>query len=305
MDQGEPDNHAPPAGPPARGPLPGADLPLPPGGGGAAFPPGPPPVPAADRIHAAWWSRGQTDYIFDYWTALGWTILTLGIYGLYVFYQLVRRMRDHNARRVELFDATLAFAWEEAGRRGLQPELTPSFQRAEAHMGVLRRMTGDFRDPVVWVVLSIIARGVVEIIAFVLLDGDLVKHDRSEVGVEYELAVIFGRFGHALPVPDQARVKGPRQLRRADRGHRLLVGDLPPVVVLQPDGRPNRHFQADSAGHPGGGGPRHALSARSPPRHDAAPFAARGPDAVRHAPTRNDRSPTARHPTSVPGPPSS
>ena len=179
-----------------------------PAAGGANYPPGPPPMPASDRVFSAWQHRSETDYIFHYWTALGWTILTLGIYGLYVFYQLVRRMRDHNARRVEILDAALTFAWEEAGRRGLQEELTPSFQRAAAHMDVLRRMTKDFRDPVVWLVLAIIARGIVEIVAFVLLDKDLVKHDRAEVGVEYELSLIFGRFDQNVPMPDQARVKG-------------------------------------------------------------------------------------------------
>jgi hypothetical protein len=75
-------------------------------------------------------------------------------------------------------------------------------------MEVLKRMTWEFRDPVIWLVLAIIARGIVEIIAFVLLDKDLVKHDRAEVGVEYELSLIFGRFGHTVPDPDQARVKG-------------------------------------------------------------------------------------------------
>ena len=109
--------------------------------------PGPPPMQAVDRLYAAWQRRPQTDYIFNYWTALGWTVLTLGIYSFYVFYQLVRRMRDHNVRRVEFFDAALAFSWEEAGRRGSQQELTPSFQRASAHMDVLRRMTQDFRYP--------------------------------------------------------------------------------------------------------------------------------------------------------------
>jgi hypothetical protein len=164
-------------------------------------------MPPADRLQAAGQRRAETDYIFDYWTALGWTILTLGIYGFYVFYQLVRRMRDHNERRLDLFDAALAFAWEEAGRRGLQAELTPSFQRANAHLEVLRRMTRDFRDPVIWVVLAVVARGIVEFIAFILLDQDLVKHDRSEVAVEIELSVIFGRLGQALPAPDQTRLK--------------------------------------------------------------------------------------------------
>jgi hypothetical protein len=199
----------------------------------------------SDRVDLAYSQRSETDYIFDYWTALGWTVLTLGIYGFYVFYQLVRRIRDHNARVVELFDASLTFAWEEAGRRGLQEELTPSFQRAGAHMDVLRRMTGDFRDPVVWTVLSIIAGGIVHMIAFVLLDQDLVKHDRAEVGVEYELSLIFGRFGQAVPAPDQDRVKGENN----------YVGRIVAAVFSfgiyffwwyynQMDD-PNRHFEAN------------------------------------------------------------
>ena len=79
--------------------------------------PGPPPAPAvpqmtaAERVRVAARRRDETDYIFHYWSALGWTILTLGIYGYYVFYQLVRRMRDHNARRLELLDAATTVAW--------------------------------------------------------------------------------------------------------------------------------------------------------------------------------------------------
>jgi hypothetical protein len=135
-------------------------------------------------------------------------VLTLGIYGLYVFYQLMRRMRDHNRRRFELFDGALAFAWEKAGERGLQEELTPSFQRAAAHLGVMRQMTGDFREPVVWVVLAVVARGIAEAIGFILLDMDLVKHDRAEVGVEYELSTIYAALGQPLAPPDVGRVKG-------------------------------------------------------------------------------------------------
>jgi hypothetical protein len=170
--------------------------------------PGPPQMPAAERVRLAARRRGESDYIFSYWSALGWTILTFGIYGLYVFYQLVRRMRDHNARRLELLDAATTVAWEQAGRQGLQQELAPSFQRAAGHMAVLRQMTGDFRDPVIWVLLAIVA-GVAEIIAFVLLDQDLIKHDQAEAGVEYELSVIYSRLGQQLPAPDQGRVKRP------------------------------------------------------------------------------------------------
>jgi hypothetical protein len=219
--------------------------PVTPGRGGAGY--GPPPVPPADRIQAAWQRRDETDYIFDYWTALGWTILTLGIYSFYVFYQLVRRMRDHIARRIELFDAALAFAWEEAGQRDLRDELTPSFQRANAHMDVLRRMTSDFREPAIWLVLAFVARGIVEIIAFVLLDQDLVKHDRSEMGVEYELSVIFGRFGRAVPGPDQTRVKGPDNYVGRIVATIFTLGIYLFWWYYNQMDEPNRHFRANWA----------------------------------------------------------
>ena len=44
--------------------------------------PGPPPSSAALRVRLAAQRRGESDYIFSYWSALGWTILTLGIFGL-------------------------------------------------------------------------------------------------------------------------------------------------------------------------------------------------------------------------------
>jgi hypothetical protein len=178
----------------------------PPPGGGAIWAGGQPPpyIPAlapADRARAAVQDRARTDYIFDFWTALGWSLLTFGVYGYYVFYQLVRRMRDHNARRLELLDAALSLAWEEAGRRRLQAELTPSFQRASAHLAVLRKMTSDFRDPAIWLVLSLLAGGIVQIVAFVLLDQDLVKHGRAEAGADQEVAAIYQRLGASLGPP--------------------------------------------------------------------------------------------------------
>jgi hypothetical protein len=188
------------------------EVPQPAAGGPEQPPPsymrGPPAAPSVERVRAAWSARAETDYIFSYWTALGWTILTLGIFSFYVIYRLVGRMRDHNARRLELFEGSIEFAWQEAGRRGLQEELTPSFQRAASQLDVMRQMTRDFREPVIWVILALVARGLVDIIAFVLLDQDLVRHDRAEVGVEYELSLIYGRLGQHVPSPDQNRVKG-------------------------------------------------------------------------------------------------
>jgi hypothetical protein len=171
--------------------------------------PAPPEVPAAERVRLAAQRRGETDYIFHYWSALGWTILTFGIYGFYVFYQLVRRMRDHNARRLELLDAATTVAWDQAGRQGLQQELAPSFERASGHLAVMRRMTGDFREPVIWLLLAIVARGITEIVGFVLLDQDLVRHEQAETGAGHELSAIYARLGRPVPSLDAGRVKRP------------------------------------------------------------------------------------------------
>ena len=193
----------------------------------------------------AWQARYQSDYVFSYWTALGWTVLTFGFYGLYVLYQLLRRMRDHNRRRLELFEGALAFAWEKAGERGLQGQLTPSFQRATAHLGVMRQMSTEFREPVVWVILGIIARAITDVIAFVLLDMDLVKHDQAEVGIESELSVIYAALGHPVPPPDQARVKG-----RHNYAGRIVASIFSIGIYLfwwyhDLMEEPNRHFQVN------------------------------------------------------------
>jgi hypothetical protein len=76
---------------------------------------------------------------------------------------------------------------------------------------VLRRLTGNFREPLVWVLLSIVTSGIVHVVAFILLDQDLVAHDRAEVGVEYELALMYGRLGYPLAYPDTNRVKRPHR----------------------------------------------------------------------------------------------
>jgi hypothetical protein len=162
-----------------------------------------PPAPTAspvERIQRAYADRAQSDYIFSFWTALGWTILTCGIYGFYVTYQIVRRSRDHNRRRLELLDAATAAAWAHAERDGRADELRPRFESMGVHLGTLRDMTTNFRDPIVWTVLRLLGT-IVDIILFILLDGDLVKHDAAERAAEAELAGIYGSLGADMPQP--------------------------------------------------------------------------------------------------------
>jgi hypothetical protein len=171
--------------------------------------PAPPAALPADRVRAAWHRRNESDYIFDFWTALGWSILTCGIYGFYVIYQLVRRSRDHNARRIELLDAATTLAWEQAQAKGLGDELRPAFERIAPHMAVLRNQTTQFRDPVVWMIISLLTGGIGHFIIYILLDGDLITHDHAEGAIESELSTIYTRLGAPVASPNPARLKGP------------------------------------------------------------------------------------------------
>jgi len=190
---------------PPEGPPPPEPQPAPPPGA----PDGAAPLPPEERIRLAYLRRNETDYIFDFWTALGWTLLTCGIYALYIVYQLVRRSRDHNARRLEQLDAANALAWDRANAQGLADELRPSFERTAAHLDVLRRQTTEFRDPTIWLVIAIFASTIVEIILGVLLDQDLVTHDHAEGGAESELAYAYGRLGTPIATPDPAQLHRP------------------------------------------------------------------------------------------------
>jgi hypothetical protein len=37
--------------------------------------------------------------------------MTFGIFDIDMYYQLIRRLRDHNARRQDVLDAANAYAW--------------------------------------------------------------------------------------------------------------------------------------------------------------------------------------------------
>jgi hypothetical protein len=162
---------------------------------------------ASDRVRMAWQRRHETDYEFSFWTALGWTILTCGVYGIYVLYQLMRRDRDHNLRRIELLDAATTFAWERCEAAGLTDELRPAFDRISGHMYTLRQMTTEFRDPGIWALISFFTSGIAHVIAYIFIDGDLVRHDYAEGAIEAELSAIFGRLGAPITPPDPTRLK--------------------------------------------------------------------------------------------------
>ncbi len=184
-------------------PPPAAPLPPPTGGWSGA------PSSPADRVRWAASQRPESDYVFEgAGLNIFLTIITCGIFGLFLFYELMRRDRDHLRRRHDLLEAANAYAWEQANERGLADELRPAFERNANNLEVMRRQTFEFRDPAIWVIISLFASSIAYIVGFIFIDQDLDTHDRAEGAVEDELTTIYERLGHALPRPDPSRVKG-------------------------------------------------------------------------------------------------
>jgi hypothetical protein len=184
-------------------PPPAAPPPPPPSGGWSV-----PPTSAAERVQWAAARRAQSDYVFEGpGLNIFLTLITCGIFGLYLFYQLMRRDQDHLRRRYDLFDAANTYAWEQANAAGLADELRPAFERNAQHLEVMRRQTTEFRDPGIWTLIALLS-GIGYFFGFVFIDQDLDTHDRTEGALEDELTTIYARLGKTLPRPDPSRVKG-------------------------------------------------------------------------------------------------
>jgi hypothetical protein len=158
-------------------------------------------APASTRLIASRDDRRRTDYLFDFWTAFGWTLLTCGIYGFYVDYRLMERMRDHNRRRLAFLEATNELAWARAVEQGREDELRPRFERVAADLGVLHQLAGEFRDPAIWLLIVIFGQGVGLLIAFWLLDADLVKHGAAQADAEAVLVAVLADLGVHVDAP--------------------------------------------------------------------------------------------------------
>ncbi len=212
-------------------------------------------------MRIAYQRRYETDYLFDFWTALGWTVLTCGVFGYYVIYQLVRRMRDHNRRRLDLLEAGIAFAWEQAQRRpAVADELRPTFESMAFNLGVLRQMSSDFRDPAIWTLLTLVSSGIATVVAFVLLDGDLVRHTAAERAVQADLARVYTRLGHDLGPVGDTQAKG-----RHNYGGRIAATIFSLGIYLlwwyrDVMNEPNRHFAEDWAWEDRLGAAVHAMT---------------------------------------------
>jgi hypothetical protein len=162
---------------------------------------------ADERIQTAVGERPSTDDIFDVRGAIGWTVITFGLYAFYLFYQLMRRSRDHNLRRTALLFAAQELARQRAARSAQTGEteaLGPALERVHAEVQSLRAMDDVYRDPTIWLLFSFLGSGLVWLTEAIVLDQDLTRHERHERAAEAELTRVFAALGVFLPPPAEA-----------------------------------------------------------------------------------------------------
>jgi hypothetical protein len=164
------------------------------------------------RLRMAVTARNDTDYYFEFWSAFGWTLLTCGIYGLYVTYQLMQRSVRHNQRRIEVLDATTAILWEQAVNAGRGDELTPWFQAVGAPLAGMRQITTEFRDPAMWTLITAFTGGIGTVLRDVFLDKDLVQHEAAERAAEDQLAALAAALGTPVTLYPAPPPKGPHNV---------------------------------------------------------------------------------------------
>jgi hypothetical protein len=149
--------------------------------------------------------REETDYRFNYWTYLGWTILSGGIYGHYGTYKLVERRTAHAQRRL----AFLSYLWhalnaraEAAGKKEEVSEGLDNLSRIYQQMEAFERR--NKREPILWMLLRIVF-GVVGAYINHFLNKDLRFFDEWEASYAANAEWVMQRLGYQVAVPKRTK----------------------------------------------------------------------------------------------------
>lgn len=149
--------------------------------------------------------RDTTDYRFGYWTYLGWTILTIGVYSMYATYKLVERRHLHAQRRL----AFQSYMWhalnaraESLGRKEEVTEGLDNLSRIYQQMEAFERR--NKREPVLWMILRIVI-GFVGAYINHFLNKDLRFYEEWESSYAANAEWVMGRLGYPVQLPRRGK----------------------------------------------------------------------------------------------------
>lgn len=160
--------------------------------------------------------RDATDYRFNYWTYLGWTILTFGTYSMYGTYKLVDRRHQHAQRRL----AFQSYMWhalnaraEATGKKDEVAEGLDNLSRIYQQMEAFERR--NKREPVLWMILRFVVTFVGGYINH-FLNKDLRFYEEWESSYAANAEWVMSRLGYPVQLP-------PRRQPIRDRSTGLYV----------------------------------------------------------------------------------
>jgi hypothetical protein len=149
--------------------------------------------------------RQETDYRYNYWSYLGWNILTFGIYSYYATYKLVERRTKHAERRL----AFLSYFWhtlnaraEAAGKRAEVGEGLDNLSRIYQQIDAFERR--NKREPILWTILRLVF-GVVGAYINHFLNKDFMFLDEWESSYAANAEWVMQRLGYPVSIPRRSK----------------------------------------------------------------------------------------------------
>jgi uncharacterized protein YneF (UPF0154 family) len=122
--------------------------------------------------------RINSDWTTDAGMAVLITLVTCGIYGLYIFYKLMERRDQHLARVANMVNTSVALLKEKAAAQGKTELIGGELAQLEI---VQREMFDQSRErgAVLWLILGILT-GIAIWIGYYFIMEDMRKHDQLE-----------------------------------------------------------------------------------------------------------------------------
>jgi hypothetical protein len=191
--------------------------------------------------------RDATDYRFEYWTYLGWTILTFGRYADYATFRLVERRDEHAKRRL----AFMSYFWhalssraEALGRRDEVAEGLDNMSRTYQQVEAFERR--NKREPVLWMLFRL-ALPFVGAYVNHFLNKDLIFFDEWETSYNANAEWVMQRLGYPVAVPKRTRPVRDRSTGLSVLLVIITAGIYAPFWRAQTMADGNGHFDDDAA----------------------------------------------------------
>lgn len=137
--------------------------------------------------------RVNSDWTTDPGMAVLLSLVTCGIYGLYVFYKLMERRDMHLARVANMVNTSIALLNEKAAAAGKSQDIAPEMQQLDMLQREIYAQSRE-RGAVLWLVLGIVT-GICIFIGYYFIMDDMAKHDVMEAQYFTLMSAALAKLG--------------------------------------------------------------------------------------------------------------